>query len=196
MAECCKDSEVDINAIIKEIMREKKVTPEEIDKDNKEKPFVLEEFLKDLKDRSKWSLRYFRGRAYAQFKCGNEFCDNLWSSNRAWCILDLKKQKMKLKLKQECTLYEEHPDFKYLSLSEKQEKKELDFKDDSVGAFPSFEDEKSARYMVEWAVNKYLELVGRKERVFKNYDSQRQVNAPHKQSLCEMCQAMGGPCWE
>ena len=237
MAECLEDSEVDVEAIIREIMQEKKVFPEEIEE---EEPFVLKKFLKNLKNKKK-SQRYFRGRAYCQFKCQDDSCGHSWSSNRAWCILDLKEQRIEQKLKEECSLYKNHPNFKEMSLSNSDKSDDSDgdcsiennssdgdcsiennssdgdcnienggdggfhidsnsstkiyFDDESVGAYPRFEDEESVRHMVEWAVNLHLVLVGRKEKEIRSYDKQRQTNGPHEQSLCEMCQEMNGPCW-
>lgn len=184
------ENPVDIDAIIEEIMLEKGVNPEDIPE---EEPFDLEQFIENLKDRNNWSLRYFRGRAHGQYKCKNILCENTWSSTRAWLILDLKEQTVERKLKEECASYEKHQDFEKLSLSESEPKPKLNFAKDSVGVYPTFEEE-AVRYMVEWAVNKYLEMVGLKEKS-NFHDRQRRVDGPHRQDLCEMCVRLGGPCW-
>lgn len=216
---------VDVAAVIKEIMEDKTVDPKEVEE---EKPFVLEDFLRDLKNR-KWSERYFKRHVHGHFDC--QYCGNMWTSNRAWCIVDLKEQVVKLRFKQECENYGKHKKHKsgdaVSSLSGQFSEKlgisgseiddlvpsdsdslgadslqdsdlytrGLDFADDAVGSYPSFKDKNSVLCMVESAVNKHLEIVGRKEKETKYHDRQRSSNAPHNQSLCEMCKREGGPCW-
>ena len=112
----CPD-EVDIEAIIKEVMKNEKLYPREI---VEEPPFNVETFIKAIKSPKKedWSRRYFHGHAYGQFKCDNNLCTNPWSSAYAWCVLDLKEQKVEMKFKQQCADVKSHKDIKKLSLSE------------------------------------------------------------------------------
>ena len=96
MAEC-QAAEVDIDAIIREVMSENKISPSEIPE---EKPFELSRFIKSFRRRKKWSKRYFKGHARGEFKCAEATCGNTWTSPYSWCVLDLKKQAIIRKFKQ------------------------------------------------------------------------------------------------
>lgn len=183
----CPD-EVDIDTIIEEVMEKNGVTQEEIP----DEPFDLENFIKEIgkKDKSKWSKRYFRGRAYGQFKCYNELCNNSWSSAYAWCILDLKDQNVIMKFKQECSSVRSHKDMKHLTLQDSKVSEE----DPKVE--PCYEDEESVQRMVEWAVHLYLNLVGRETREPTNKPVNYRSTPEHREDLCEMCKSLGRRCFE
>lgn len=184
-----KNSEVDIEAIIREVMKENKLDPEEIPEEVY--PFDLDVYIEDMKDRKNWSKRYFRGHAFSQFKCEETLCDKSWPSAYAWCIIDLKKQELSMRFKQKCSA-KHVEDIEQLSLQEKptQQKSKK-----TQGVYPSYEGEESVTRMVEWAVNLYLVLVGRKEREEKHYSDYRPT-PEHRQDLCEMCQRLGRLCFE
>lgn len=79
--------EVDIESIIKEVMEENNISPQDVEE---EEPFNVDTFMKNLlKKKKNWSQSYFRGHASGQFKCDSALCDNTWSSVYSWCILDL-----------------------------------------------------------------------------------------------------------
>lgn len=185
----CTSKEVDIEAIICEIMKEKEVYTKKIDEED---PFDLEEFLNNLNNRENWSTRYFRGHALGKFKCEETLCDNSWPSAYAWCIIDLKKQKVIKKFKQECL--KEHKDMQHLSLEEKKKPSQQSMKK-TQGVYPSYEDKEAVTRMVEWAVNLHLVLVGRNEREETHYSDYRST-PEHRQDLCEMCQRLGRLCFE
>ena len=177
---------------------QEKVDPQEKKKESK---FNVDKFMKAITkgDKSKWSRRYFRGRAYGQFVCDHKLYlkpSKNWSSAHAWCILDLKEQKVEMKVKQKCSLQELHmsEDLKQLCLRD-YDQKEATSKDYD-GVEPCFEDIDSVKHMVEWAVNLYLYLVGRLEREHSHHTSSYTPTAEHKEWLCEMCKRLGRPCVE
>lgn len=188
MAEICPN-EVDIEAIIKRVMEEEGLEPEDI---KEEPPFDMTQFIEAIKqgDISKWSKRYFRGRAYAQFECDNDLCDHTWPSVYGWCVLDLKKQNVKEKFKQKCSLAKSHVKMQTLKLGQHPQEEEEE------GVKPCYEDEESVERMVRWAVNLHFYLVGKRDRPSRNADSNYTPTAEHREDLCAMCKHMGRLCFE
>jgi hypothetical protein len=196
MAECPEDPKIDPEiAFIKEVMLDLEVDPNEIPE---EKPFNLKKLFRNLKSK-KWSRRYSKCRAYGHFKCHDEPCAKAWKSSRAWCILNLKMQRVEIKLKQVCSQYKKHSNFKGLRLSENKnesngDKSSVSEIDISKGVFPI----KICRHgkCALHAVNRYLVLVGRKERQKKYADRQRQAKRPHCREFCHnmACILKGSPC--
>ncbi len=92
-------AEVNIDAIIEEVMRENGTSPSDIPE---ERPFSRRRFISSLRNRKKWSKRYFKGHVNGEFKCGNDACANTWTSPHSWCILDLKEQTILMKFRQKC----------------------------------------------------------------------------------------------
>lgn len=193
MAECL--AEVNVRDIIVEVMEEKGASPDEV---AEEGPFDLEEFIKTIKkkNKEKWSERYFRGRAKGQFKCNNELCERKnkgWSSIYAWCILDLKDQKVKIKIGQKCTKCQEKRRELGLETSSETSEEDED-EDDQEWIKQSYKDEESVRHMVEWAVNLHLYLVGKQDREPIYHKPSYRKTPEHKSRSCKMCKLMGVPC--
>lgn len=188
MAKC--PDEVNIEAILKKYMKENHVDPDEIPT---EAPFDVDKFIENLKEKKNWSKRYFRGCAYGQFKCDNTLCGNSWSSPHAWCILDLKEQRVEMKFTQKCS-FKTHKHMKQLGLQDEASPLEPD--DEEAVVEPCYEDAESVRHMVEWAVNLYLYITKRKEREPTYHSSNYRPTPEHKEDLCEMCQRLGRLCFE
>lgn len=179
MAECPTEivkcpKEVDIERIIKEIMKDEGLDPEEV---QEEEPFDVDNFIKTIKsgNRDEWSRRYFRGNAYGQYQCDNDLCGNSWSSAFAWCVLDLKKQTLEMKFKQECSSGKSHKDMEQLALKDKTSS--------------------NVKHMVQWAVDLHLQLAGRKEKRPKSHTNYRST-PEHMNGSCEMCKRLGRLCFE
>ena len=55
------------------------------------------------------------------------------------------------------------------------------------------------RRMAEYAVNRYLEKVGRRQRPHREINSSVEVQddrGPHEEDMCEMCKELGRSCWK
>lgn len=174
--------ELKVRTIIQEVMKREGIAPDDVPE---EEPFNKKKFIKDLK-KGNWSKRYFRGRAYGNFKCDEELCDNTWNSPHASCVLDLKEQKMIVKFKQECALKTKHINMEQLNLQDREEAANNEDKDKEPGVRPFFSDE-SLRIMVEWAVDLFLQLTRRKERKQRNTAGSFIPTPAHMDGLCELC---------
>ena len=172
--------------LIQEVMEREGITPDDVPQEG---PFNKERFIEDLKSKC-WSKRYFRGRAYGEFKCNKELCNNEWNSPHASCVLDLKDQKMVVKFKQECALKLDHVNMEQLDL---QDRAEAVDKEDMEGVVEPFFCDESLKKMVEWAVDLFLQLTGRKERKQPNNGDNYRSTPPHRDDLCELC-IKGVPC--
>lgn len=162
--------EVDTDAIIKEVMEEKGISPQDIPE---EQPFQLRRFVNNLKRKKKWSRRYFNGRAKGEFKCQEGTCDRCWSSPHSWCILDLKEQKIIMKFEQMCF---------------KGRKKHKKANPDYKGELPTYTNEESVTRMVEWAVDLFKDEGARQAK--NDYVPTNR----HPWFLCAMCQLLRRPC--
>lgn len=169
-------NEVKIKVIIKEVMAREEVEPKDVPE---EEPFNEDKFIADLKEKCNWSHRYFRGRAYGQFECDKELCDNSWPSAHASCVLDLKNQEMVKKFKQECG--QTHIAMEQLDLNDESTPSKAE-----DGVEPFYSDE-SMKRMVEWAVDLFLQLMGRRERKPPRNDDNYQPTPEHRKKLCELC---------
>ena len=168
--------EVDIDAIIREVMAEYEVDPDEIPREDD--PFDLDHFLEK---KLKTSKRYFLGKTLGHFTCqelcgdqevGNGQglrCNRYWKSGHASCIIDLKEQRV-------------DPDYIFTQ----------DCRTHETEVSPHFIDEERVRDMVEWAVKEYLYRSGREKR--KPSRGPRKQTKAHRQSLCEVCQLLGRLC--
>ena len=162
--------EVDIDAIIEEVMEEEEVDPRDVPR---ERPFNLKQFFKDLQDsRREKSLRYYHGKLPGEFRCRR--CGRYWTSGHTSCILDLKKQTVKKKLYQRCDNCDED--------------------DDKV--YPHYRNEERVRRMVKWAVNLYLVKTNQREPRERTGGDYFRRTAPHRDELCELCEVLGGLCTE
>ena len=156
-------------SIIAEVMEEKDVLTDDIPD---EQPFDPKH-LADIK-RSK---RYFRCKGFAMFNNHQRqdlSCNRRWASGHAWCIMDLKKQKIIHRFTQECQKCEGN-------------------------AYPDF-DEAALRRMAEWAVDTYLRRTGRLSPIqrdpFDMADLHDALSGPHDEEHCEMCRKLGHSCWK
>ena len=203
MAAKCPN-EVCIEAIIKDVMKDYDVDPQEIPEEG---PFDLKKYIEDLKHREKWSKRYFRGHAKGIYTCDK--CDHQWTSIQAWCILDLKRQRVVMKFKQKCKkkhekdmpeVEEEPSDITAEMEQLKMEKSSTFSLEDEVftGVLPCYSDKsnykKTVRYMVKWAVEKYLVLSGKIEPKIEHNDTPKR-RRPHIQRLCQMCKLLKRRCF-
>lgn len=184
--------EVDIEQIIKEVMQGA-VDPTDVEE---EEPFDVDNFIRTIKcsNEDEWSRRYFRGRAYGQFQCDNELCGNSWSSAYAWCVLDLKEQKLKMKFKQECESAKSHKAIEQLAL--KDGASSVNPAPKHPGVDPCYEDEDSVRRMAQWAVDLHLYLTGKKGKKPKGNNAYYRPTPEHRDGLCEMCKRLGRLCFE
>ncbi len=152
---------------IAEVMEEEDVTVADIPR---ETPFSL--------DQLSWiessSRRYFSCRAFALFN-RHDKCSRNWGSARAWCIIDLKEQRIIHKFNQDCQSCEE-----------------------SVS--PEYDDE-AVRRMAEYAVKTFLLRSGRARRIPRdpyNFDDVADAlvatKGPHDEDRCEKCRLLGHSC--
>ncbi len=116
-----------------------------------------------------WSRRYFICKAFALFNRHDE-CSRNWGSARAWCIIDLKEQRIIHKFDQDCQSCEE-----------------------SVS--PEYDDE-AVRRMAEYAVKVFLRRSGRLRDPydFDVADAFVATKGPHDEDRCEMCRLLGRSC--
>ena len=119
------------------------------------------------------SLRCHRTKGFARFRCA---CGRSWVSAHAWCVLDLRKQSLAHKFKQECQTCDD-------------------------GGRPMF-DEESMNRMALYAVDRYLIKTGRLQRPPRNDEEDRDAaerdedEKPHDEERCDMCRRIGGSCWK
>ena len=99
---------LDGEQIITEVMEREGLYPEDIPQEYGVNPANLQQI--------KGSRRYFRCKAFARFDehiDTDSDCNHSWKSAHAWCVLDLKKQRIAHRFHQECKHCEEKctPDF-------------------------------------------------------------------------------------
>ena len=150
--------------IIMETMHEKAVLAAEIPREE-----VLN--VKDL-EAIRRSLRYYRTKGFASFYC---LCRRKWGSAHAWCILDLRRQKVA---------------YKYGQMCQKCEKE----------AKPIF-DKESIKRMAQYAVDSYLIKTRRLRRPPQRDDDDGRIKGnedeqPHDEKRCSVCLVSGGSCWK
>lgn len=104
-------------------------------------------------------------------------CGRSWKSAHAWCVLDLKKQKIAHKLTQDCQSCDGRSD-------------------------PQF-DREAMKRMADYAVDFYLKRSGRRSWPPRSdvYDFNDMLFAlddrpPHDEARCEMCRKLGRSCWK
>lgn len=161
--------------MIDTVMRENGVTTAEIPQERGVDPSKIGSI-----DQSK---RYFKTKAFASFNAhkrpsgAGPMCSRNWKSAHAWCVLDLKEQRIAHKLSQDCQTCNGH-------------------------SMPEF-DRESMQRMAEYAVDLYLKRVGRRQwkpRV-DPFDMDDMFFAlddrpPHDEARCEMCRRLGRSCWK
>ena len=182
MASCSISTE---QRIIAEVMEEKNVSPDDIPVEN---PFVPSRPANQI-DGSK---RYFHVKGFARF---NEHdvadddhvqedesddddeprCTRTWPSAHAWCIMDLKEQKIVKRYPQECQRCE-------------------------GSAQPEF-DEEAIRRMAEYAVKSFLIRSGKLQRDPFDFRDLRdsldhEGQQPHDEARCARCRERGQSCWK
>ena len=127
------------------------------------------------------SWRYFRVKGFARFRRHRDpsggYCSRTWPSAHAWCIMDLKEQKIIHKFDQNCQQCE------------------------GMG-LPDF-DEKALERMADYAVESYLRKSGRLlPRQHEPLDMSDLADAledngpPHDEQRCEVCRRLGRSCWK
>lgn len=195
MAECI--DEVDIDAIIKEVMAECGLSPDAIPA---ETPFNKSSFMRNYR-KGKRSRRYYCGWASGHFTCNQVHCGHTWPSRYAWCVIDLKEQKLVMKLKQGCRKKhrqkeddedsnnpdDDPEDDKLLLDSPKSAREDDADSEEFPGVFPCYKDEKSVRRMVRWAVKCYMDTN-------EKGSGKREKRPPHMRRYCEMCKILRRRC--
>lgn len=168
------DSDDQETEVIAKVMMEKGVSPRSI-------PSEPETDSDDF-DSVKRSRRYFRVKGFAWFKrhktnsWSGKFCSRTWPSAHAWCVIDLKRQKIVEKIGQGCQKCEGM-------------------------SFPEF-DEESLERMAEYAVDSYLRKVGKLppaepiDDMSILADALEDSKQPHDEKRCGMCQKLGRSCWK
>ena len=161
--------------VIAEVMEEEGVDPNEIPKDSHINPSDLQQIKK--------TDRYFRCKGFVSFNVhitpSGRQCKHTWKSAHAWCVLDLKKQRIVHRWCQECRL--------------------------CGGEYEPWFDEEALERMAEYAVNFYLVRVGRRE--WKQRDDDYSIESddsssssvpigPHDEARCDMCKELGCSCWK
>ena len=132
--------------------------------------FNVYDVVKYLLRNLKHSLRYYRTKGFARFCCT---CGRRWFSAHSWCVLDLREQCVARRFAQDCNACE-------------------------CEAMPTFSRE-DMRLMAVYAVNRYLEKVGRRQRPVRDCDYSKVVQndrGPHEEGMCEICKALGHSCWK
>ena len=152
-------------ATIAEVMEEKDVFKGDIPE---EQPFDPEN-LGEIRH----SKRYFRCKGFAMFN-SHPSCNRRWASGHAWCIMDLREQKIIHRFTQNCQKCE--------GLSE-----------------PEF-DRAALRRMAEWAVDTHLRRTGRPSPIqrdlFDMADLHDVLDGPHDERRCAVCRQLGHSCWK
>ncbi len=155
---------------IADVMNEKGVDVSEIPE---ETPFDLAR----LSAIWKTSRRFFMCRADAKFN-SHDGCSRHWGSARAWCIIDLKRQAIIYRFKQDCQKCE-------------------------GGVSPEY-DEEAVRRMAEYAVESFLRRSGRVRRDpfdFRDMEDALDLDGatnsgPHDEARCDVCRILGHSCQE
>ena len=151
-------------AIIKQIMADKGIDPGKI---------PSEDHIRDPSnpDSIKRSRRYFRTKGFANFPRHITFCGRRWPSAHAWCVTDLKKQRICHRYSQECQSCE--------------------------GAGKPVFDAESIMRMAGWACNQYLIRMGLLDtEPPSDKDAVEESSQPHDRLRCEMCRLLGSDCWK
>ena len=149
-------------AIIQQVMKENGIDPSSVPSENR-----LE--CRPHPKRVRNSKRYFLTRNPTVFPQHDKLvpsCERTWDSAHSWCVMDLKKQQIPYRYWQKC--------------------KECKTKVDPVY------DEVSIRWMAEWACDKFLIRMGRKERPCK--DASKKSTGPHHRWRCQMCRLLRRKC--
>ena len=152
-------------ATIAEVMEEKDVFQDDIPE---EQPFDPEN-LGEIRH----SKRYFRCKGFATFN-SHPNCNRRWASGHAWCIMDLRKQKIIHRFTQDCQKCEGSSE-------------------------PEF-DRAALRRMAEWAVDTDLRRTGRLSPIqrdpFDMADLHDALDGPHDEQRCAVCRQLGHSCWK
>ena len=115
------------------------------------------------------SKRYCLVKGFAWFNYCD--CENGWSSAHAWCVIDLKMQKVCRRYKQECKKCE-------------------------IEVRPIFTQE-AIEKMVTYAVRVYLIKIGAmKPKHRPSTETDETIRGRHDQRRCEMCKIRGRSCWK
>ena len=98
--------------VINAVMVENGVTTSEIPEEARVDPTKLETISQ--------SRRYFKTKAFASFsgvhakQSSLGLCSRSWKSAHAWCVLDIKKQRVAHKLSQDCQACNGRPEMRQL----------------------------------------------------------------------------------
>ena len=154
-----KDSEINVPAIIEEVMKSEGVDLNDI---REEEPFDIKKFLESFRHRKMKSMQYYLGYTSGEFDCE---CGHSWKSALTWCIIDLKNQELHMRIAQRC--------------KKRECKKEVE---------PHYtaSHEKSVKRMIEWAVNLYLVKTGKKQ-AKKHENNSLPRQGKHHTRDCKMC---------
>ena len=116
------------------------------------------------------SKRYFEVKGFAWFVCPRN--DNRWPSAQSWCFMDLKKQAICYRDKQDCKKCESK-------------------------ASPEFTEEALKR-MAEYAVKSFLIRTGKRHHEYRpRGDMDGAVGGgPHDEERCARCRRLGRSCWK
>ena len=119
------------------------------------------------------SLRYYRTKGFASFFCSCR--PRNWKSAHAWCILDLRRQKVAHKYEQKCQKCESW-------------------------VKPIF-DEECMKRMARYAVDNYLIKTRRMRRPLQRDDDDGRIKRnedelPHDEKGCRVCELVRGSCWK
>lgn len=154
--------------VINEVMTENRVTTQDIPEERGVDPTNLSAISQ--------SKRYFKTKAFASFNA-HGMCARSWKSAHAWCVLDLKRQRIAHKLTQDCQSCN--------GCSE-----------------PQF-DREAMKRMADYAVDLYLKRTGRRAWPVRDdpYDFNDMLlelddRPPHDERRCEMCRMLGRSCWK
>ena len=115
------------------------------------------------------SKRYFKKKGFAQFVCPSD--NRMWSSAHAWCIIDLKEQRICYRYEQECQRCnsEANPDFS----------------------------EEEVKWMADLAVKSFLRRTGQLHDDLPDRDNGGpQGGEAHDEQRCQMCKELGRSCWK
>ena len=154
--------------MIDEVMKANGVTTDEIPRERGVDPTDLQAITH--------SKRYFKTKAFASFGLHGG-CSRSWKSAHAWCVLDLKEQRIHHKYPQDCQSC-------------------------NGESMPHFDRDSLVR-MAEYAVDMYLKRCGRREWQprsstfeFDDMFDALDDRGPHDQARCKMCRLLGRSCWK
>jgi len=161
-----------VEAIIESEMKRHNITSDMIPEEKETTP---EEAVMAKKK----SYRYFLLKTSGGFRCGRTHdnsctpmcahpCSHSWSSGQTWCIVDLKKKAILKPYYQKCKDHDAHK------------------------AIPLY-GVKTVKKLAQWAVEKYLILTGKMEKIDQPSNRYRKTPA-HRQDLCRMCKILGRRC--